>query len=79
MYIDSIHHESIAAFSNHISTMNSTTYIGQLNHLLAQTFIAGYTLKAFAKEFGGTDNNDKGVFPYEAITTTNYNYVLTMT
>ena len=47
-----------------ILTANSTD--AKLRFVDAQAFIAGGTLKAFAKEFGGVDDN-KGVFPYEAI------------
>ena len=53
-----------------ILTANSTD--ARLRFVDAQAFIAGGTLKAFAKDFGGADD-DKGVFPYEAITTDNFN------
>ena len=54
----------------------SNTTDARLRFVDAQVFVAGGTLKAFAKEFGSIDNGDKGVFPYEAINSSNYNEVL---
>lgn len=54
----------------------SNTTDAQLRFVDAQAFVAGGTLKAFAKEFGSIDNGAKGVFPYEAINSSNYNEVL---
>ena len=47
-----------------------------LRFIDAQSFIAGGTLKQFGKDFGGIDNSAKGIFPYEAINTENFNEVL---
>ena len=66
-----------SSLKHFILTTNSTH--ARLRFVDTQAFIAGGTLKAFAKEFGGVDNMDKGVFPYEAITTDNFNDVLSMT
>lgn len=48
----------------------------KLRFIDAQAFTAGGTLKQFGIDFGGETNTEKGVFPYEAINTNNYNEVL---
>ena len=57
-----------------ILTSNKTNT--QLRFIDAQAFVAGGTLKQFGKDFGGIDNSNKGVFPYEAINSDNFNEVL---
>ena len=48
----------------------------KLRFIDAQSFVAGGTLKQFGIDFGGETNSVKGVFPYEAVNSSNYNEVL---
>ena len=50
-----------------------------LRFIDAQAFIAGGTLKQFGIDFGGETNSSKGVFPYEAVNTENFNEILSQT
>ena len=66
-----------------IGTLSSTKQIIIKNNkgiglrfIDAMAFVSGGTLKQFGKDFGGIDNSNKGVFPYEAINTDNYDEVL---
>ena len=57
----------------------SSKYPTKLRFIDAQSFVAGGTLKQFGEDFGNTTsekNSSKGVFPYEAINSENYNDVL---
>ncbi len=54
---------------------HKTTKI-QLRFIDAQAFTAGGTLKQFGIDFGGESNTQKGIFPYEAINSENYEEVL---
>lgn len=55
--------------------LTSSSFNARLRFLDAQAFVAGGILKEFAKDFGNA-GDDKGIFPYEAINTTNYNEIL---
>lgn len=57
----------------------SKTTQSSLRFIDAQSFVAGGTLKQFGKDFGGVDNSNKGVFPYEAINDENFNEILSQT
>ena len=56
--------------------LKSSKYPIRLRFIDAQAFVAGGTLKQFGIDFGGISNSSKGVFPYEAINSENYNEVL---
>lgn len=60
-----------------VLTTNST--YAKLRFFDAQVFVVCGMLKAFAKEFGGIDDGDKGVFSYGTITKANYNEILSTT
>ena len=51
----------------------------RLHFVDAQAFVAGGTLKAFNKEFGGIENGSNGLFKYEVISINNYYEVLSST
>ena len=57
----------------------SKSFKTRLRFIDAQNFVAGGSLKQFGIDFGGEDNSIKGIFPYEAINTSNYNEVLSRT
>ncbi len=59
--------------------LTSTKYPTKLRFIDAQAFVAGGTLKQFGVDFGGETNSNKGVFPYEALNSDNYNEVLSST
>ena len=50
-----------------------------LRFIDAQAFVAGGTLQQFGIDYGGESNSSKGVFPYEAVNTENFNDVLSQT
>ena len=56
--------------------LSSDKYPTKLRFIDAQAFVAGGTLKQFGIDFGGETNSNKGIFPYEAINSDNYNEVL---
>ena len=69
---------SPSAMKQMIITHSDDNKVTKLRFIDAQSFVAGGTLKQFGKDFGGIDNSNKGVFPYEAITTDNFNEVLSV-
>ena len=57
--------------------LTSSKYETKLRFIDAQAFVSGGSLEDFVTNFSGIESSSvKGIFPYEAINTTNYNDIL---
>ena len=67
---------SASKFKQVIVHREYENYNINLRFIDAMAFVAGGPLKQFIKDFGSEGCIEKGIFPYEAINTENYNEVL---